>query len=258
MMIKIAYSGEKFHGIARQPGLRTVEGEILHALATIGYTGKIYTASRTDKGVSALCNVIKVDIERTDVCRVLTGLLHDIWAYAYSSQDANPRYCTKQYIYFLPGYYAEDEIRTCCETFSGEHDFFSFAKGTTGNCVRTIHIDYTIHDSLVLFHFTGRSFLWEMIRRIMSAIKAYLTKTITLCDMVNMLERKNPDKQPPAPAENLLLANLVYPFPFTVDTFSLNQLYTHITKQHQFYTMKTAIFAEMLHSDLFKKRKNEN
>lgn len=259
MMIKIAYLGDTFYGFARQPGLRTVEGEILQALTTVGYTGKVYSASRTDKGVSALCNVIKVNMNRKDICRMLTGLLHNIIAYAYTFHDANPRFCTKHYTYFLPGCYPEDELDQCCQLFSGEHDFFAFTKINTKNTMRTISVDYEIKESMVLFHFAGRSFLWEMIRRIMTAIKAYLTQEKPLQNISDMLKRKVDITQKPfpAPAENLLLAHLDYPFSFTLDTFSVNKLYTHIYSQHQFYTMKNTMFTEILHSDPLKKGKKE-
>src|SRR5213594_4061523 len=64
--MKIAYDGTVFHGQARQPGLRTVEGEVIHALVRAPAirdvrTARFESASRTDRGVSALGNVVAFD-----------------------------------------------------------------------------------------------------------------------------------------------------------------------------------------------------
>ena len=64
--LKIAYDGTRFHGYARQPNVRTVEGEILHSLRRAKLlddprAARFEGASRTDRGVSALGNVIAFD-----------------------------------------------------------------------------------------------------------------------------------------------------------------------------------------------------
>ena len=61
--VKFAYDGRKFYGFARQPRLKTVEENILNILVENGFIkdpkeSHFRSASRTDKGVSALGNVI--------------------------------------------------------------------------------------------------------------------------------------------------------------------------------------------------------
>src|SRR3954449_4941116 len=53
--LDVAYDGAGFHGWAAQPGLRTVEGELSAALATVLRVPEVSLtcAGRTDEGVTA-------------------------------------------------------------------------------------------------------------------------------------------------------------------------------------------------------------
>ena len=54
----IGYDGRGFHGFQRQPGQRTIEGELVQLLQAMGLTGGLSFASRTDAGVHAVGQVI--------------------------------------------------------------------------------------------------------------------------------------------------------------------------------------------------------
>jgi Pseudouridylate synthase len=64
--LDLAYDGGAFTGWARQPGLRTVQGELEHALATIfrrvGDPPRLTVAGRTDVGVHATGQVAHLDL----------------------------------------------------------------------------------------------------------------------------------------------------------------------------------------------------
>jgi tRNA pseudouridine38-40 synthase len=73
--VDLAYDGSGFHGYARQPGVRTVQGELEHALEP--HTGAIETfvAGRTDKGVHATGQVVSFTVDRViDPSRVMRSL----------------------------------------------------------------------------------------------------------------------------------------------------------------------------------------
>ena len=110
--LKFGYEGWRFHGSQVQPGQRTVEGDISAALeAILGKEGmqraKLRAASRTDAGVSALGNVLCVDVDMqpTDLVNALNANLDGIWVHSYAEVDEefNPRHASsREYRYFLP------------------------------------------------------------------------------------------------------------------------------------------------------------
>ncbi|MBR5950375.1 MAG: tRNA pseudouridine synthase A, partial [Actinomycetaceae bacterium] len=63
LRLDLAYDGSAFHGWAYQPGLRTVEGALRDALATVLHEDVSLTVGgRTDAGVHARGNVVHVDV----------------------------------------------------------------------------------------------------------------------------------------------------------------------------------------------------
>ena len=63
LRLDIAYDGSDYSGWAKQPGLRTVQGEVEDVLAMIfRIPCQLTVAGRTDKGVHALGQVAHVDV----------------------------------------------------------------------------------------------------------------------------------------------------------------------------------------------------
>lgn len=69
--LDIAYDGTGFNGWARQPGQRTVQGELEAALATVlqryGPAPTLVVAGRTDAGVHAIGQVAHLDLTESQV-----------------------------------------------------------------------------------------------------------------------------------------------------------------------------------------------
>lgn len=72
--LDLAYDGGGFTGWARQPGLRTVQGELEAALTTIfrraGEPPRITVAGRTDVGVHATGQVAHIDLDEEQVAEL--------------------------------------------------------------------------------------------------------------------------------------------------------------------------------------------
>jgi tRNA pseudouridine38-40 synthase len=64
LKLTVEYDGTAFRGWARQPGERTVEGEVRRALGELyARVDELAVAGRTDTGVHALANVVSVEVD---------------------------------------------------------------------------------------------------------------------------------------------------------------------------------------------------
>jgi tRNA pseudouridine38-40 synthase len=151
--LKILYQGTLYSGWQIQPGIKTVQGEIAHALQTIlGHPVDTMGSGRTDAGVHARAQIMHFDTDKDlspNFLRHLNFLLpNDIAATILlisSNKNAHARYSAtwRQYRYFvhfeknpffqatslqLP-YSPNQRILTeCAQLLFGTHDFGAFGK----------------------------------------------------------------------------------------------------------------------------------
>lgn len=181
--VKIAYLGRLFSGSQVQPGLYTVEGQVISDLVTTG-KGRpeewfdLKTSSRTDAGVNALGNVIVFNTAFSDnesLLRALNSISRNVYymSVADVDKDFNPRYANRRrYRYEVTHTDVDiDRMRECAEIFRGHHDFRRFCKydGKTTETDLT-HISVRKEGGSVILEYESRYFLWNMIRRISAAI----------------------------------------------------------------------------------------
>ncbi len=236
--IKFAYDGKDFFGYARQPNLRTVEGELINVLIKHGLikdTKKSYfrSASRTDKGVSATCNVISFTTDSFDMkhLRELSDEFSDIILYGFTQVDTdfNPRYAKhRRYTYYLHLLKDVDveKIISASNIFTGEHDFSNFARVENHkNPIRQIdNIIFSITNDFLVIEFYAQTFLWQQIRRIVFALEKIGTGKLDEKQVKNALD--NPDINVNfgmAPAKPLILSEIVYDFDFEYDKYLFNK-----------------------------------
>lgn len=72
--LDIAYDGAPFFGYAKQPNVRSVQGDLEMALAPHTGEAHTYVAGRTDKGVHASEQVVSFTCDELDTDRVLRSL----------------------------------------------------------------------------------------------------------------------------------------------------------------------------------------
>ncbi len=212
MMLKFAYDGTKFYGYQRQKNLRTVEGEILKVLREYGISDKIKSASRTDRGVSALGNVIRVDtgMSPRDVIGILNSNLLDIFFHSFSLEDVNPRFAElRWYRYHLPKIYEVNELKSAAEIFVGEHDFRNFTKARKNTILTIEDIRVKSTDNFIVVDFFAQYYLWNLVRRIVAAMESYASGNHFGDEIF-----KKKINFGLAPSEPLILMDVIYPFTF--------------------------------------------
>lgn len=224
LAVKIAYDGAPFFGSQRQPGLRTVEQEVVRALQYVKaipgpHEARFQFAGRTDRGVHAACNVFAVDtaFAPAKLVPALNGAMEDVFAYAVAEvPDAfSPRHAAlrRTYEYYLPNPGLDTRLlQDALARFVGEHDFSAFARlEADRDPVRRIHaIDVDVTGPFLLITVTGDSFLWNMVRRIIEAARRVAAGEVPLVAVDDALAGRGDADLGVAPAENLILAGVEY------------------------------------------------
>lgn len=181
--LKFAYDGTKFFGYQRQPQLRTVEGDVLRAMMKLGIIKSVrgsryQAASRTDRGVSALGNVLAIDT--TFPLESLRGALNSsirdawFWGLAETSDDFSPRRARMRwYRYHLTSEVSLSRLKEAATLFQGDHDFGQFSHEKVSQIRAVDSIQVSRDDVFTVIDLRAKSFLWQMARRIVASLLAY-------------------------------------------------------------------------------------
>ncbi|HUS99798.1 MAG TPA: tRNA pseudouridine(38-40) synthase TruA [Candidatus Thermoplasmatota archaeon] len=226
--LKFAYAGTGFSGYARQPDQRTVEQTILDLLIKQRILDNVHTscfrtASRTDRGVSALGNVCAFETEcsKEEILHQLTTDTSDVFIYGVQSVPPGfyPRHAhRRQYRYYLRRNDLDlNALLSAAALFTGEHNFQNFARvEPLKNPVRTIEsIVISEKHGFFVIDFYAQTFLWNQIRRIISALEKRGRGKLSDEQIRTALEHpeQKVDFQIAAPTP-LILKDIVYDFSF--------------------------------------------
>ncbi len=207
--LAFAYDGTRFDSFARQPGRRTVEGELLRCLRradviddarSAGYV----VASRTDAGVSAAFNVCALDTEVHPGSVAARPEPPDgLWFLSGRRVgDAfNPRHArSRRYRYHLrvPESYDVGRLRTAMRLFVGQHDLRRFAKVEAGrDRVRRVRrVGVRRARGVAEVTVDAPNFLWQQVRRMVAAADGVVLDRWPLAEIREALAR------PGAPARD--------------------------------------------------------
>lgn len=241
----VSYEGTHFHGFARQPRLRTVQGEIERVFEELfAYPVETVGASRTDAGVHARAQVFhftlpkyRIAIEKLPyICarRFPVDLALQSATFVDDGFDARRSVLWKTYRYtivmrrvpdvFLRRYALHepqpldlDAMRDASVHLLGEHDFSSFcaAKAQQASKIRTVHRIHFAHDeqtSRLDIDITGNGFLHHMVRIIVGTLLEVGKGQLQSEDVERILHRRDRRAAgPTAPAHGLCLRHIEYP-----------------------------------------------
>ena len=220
--VKIAYLGDDFFGSQIQPGMKTVEGDILSDLEKICDLNEdaidLRLASRTDRGVNALGNVAVLNSNIDDpetLLKALNSISKSIFyrSFAVVDETFNPRHAAlRKYRYIIPSKGLNlERMRTCAQLFVGEHDLVRFCKSEGKTTVITVDdISVTADEHMVTMDFSARYYLWNMIRRISAALISVGRGDSEITDVKCALEGQDLTFGL-ARADALTLTDVVYP-----------------------------------------------
>lgn len=239
--LTLAYDGTDFRGWARQPGVRTVEGELDQALARLlGEPTKLSVAGRTDAGVHAEGQVVSFAApEGTDpdrIQRALNGILAPEvvvldGGLAPSGFDARHSATGREYVYRIdtgpvpspfsarfvwhrPGRPSIGPMRSAARLLQGRHDFASFCRAPKlpASTVRTLRrLAVSSRGVHVEIRAMADGFLHQMVRSLVGTLVAVGEYKIDAQSMPAILKaRDRATAGPVAPAKGLTLIHVSY------------------------------------------------
>lgn len=203
LRLDLAYDGAAFHGWATQPELRTVQGVIETAIATVlrlATPAPLTCAGRTDTGVHARGQAAHVDLDGVDpdvLARRLRRILPDDISLlgcreAPTGFDARFSALERRYIYRLadgptidpltrghvvawPRRLDVDGMNAAAGPLLGEHDFAAFCRkragATTIRNLRELSVT-RLADGLIETTVRADAFCHSMVRSLMGALVA--------------------------------------------------------------------------------------
>ena len=239
--LDIEYDGSAFSGWARQPGKRTVQGELETALATVLREPVALTvAGRTDAGVHARGQVasFRTAIEvPDDFLRRLNGLTDaDVAITAATAVadgfDARADATSRSYRYRLftrrpsspfergralwwPHRIDREGLDACAEAVLGKHDFTAFTPSQTDH----VHFERRVlaaawedePGDLLVFRVTADAFMRNMVRILVGTMLEVASSRRTVASFTQLLAgASRPQAGETAPPHALYLESVSY------------------------------------------------
>ena len=246
ILLIVAYDGLNYHGWQIQDNGDTIEGELTKAIkALTGETAVIHGASRTDAGVSGLCNRAVFDtasnIKPERFARALNTFLPNDIRVRKSlavAEDYHPKHVKtkKTYQYVIDNeaianplkshawhVYEQlnvEKMREAAGYLLGEHDFTSFCsvKGTTLTNIRYIYslnveerrfFSFAGTGQDIIITITGNGFLYNMVRIIAGTLKEVGRGRLEPIEVKYILEARDRRRACiTAPPQGLTLVNI--------------------------------------------------
>ncbi len=225
LALKFGYNGSAFYGYQRQPGVRTVEGDIISACLGMhafesAEGADFASASRTDRGVHALGNVVAFNthFNPDELIDGLNAKCRNILFHSYLDVSAtfSPRRARmRQYRYLFYDNIDRERLNSAFSHFVGQRDFKNFSKSGSKGRYRSIdRILISEGDGCLLIDFYGRSFLHNMIRRVVAAAQALANGLVEEDDVLRALNGEGSKSFGLAPPQYLILMDVDYGMTF--------------------------------------------
>ena len=258
---RLFYLGDEYHGSQWQPGLRTVQGELIDAL--IAWSGETHSpstvqlAGRTDRGVHSIGQIVLIKTDkRFNVDGVNKHLPDDIrlWAHARAPENFKPRYSIlmRHYRYYLDTTELNLDLslmKQATQLLTGSHNFSLLSKpdGNRGTSATILNMSLRAANGVLLIDVFGISFLWKLVRKIVSLLIRIGNGELQLNVVRKLLEQTNvlPGGINPSPPESLVLLDVIMPIRMNVSKHGRRRMQKELARRLGYLHRSTMILSAL-------------
>jgi tRNA pseudouridine38-40 synthase len=240
--ITFGYDGTDFRGWQVQPGLPSIQAEMLRALEQVTTEHvNIEVSGRTDAGVHAIAQTASFTTNSAIPCENLVKALnrwlpHSVRVFAAEEREPGfharfhavaktyryriyrGKICPPErwrYVHHFPYPLDLDEMRAAAGEFEGTHDFTSFTSPEelpSGSRDRLIHRSELLeHDGELAYEVRGSGFLHHMVRNMIGTLIEVGKGNLCAPDIGQILAALDRKKAgPSAPSKGLWLVGVEY------------------------------------------------
>ncbi len=241
--LHLAYFGKRYHGLQIQPNCETVASKLMSSflkskiLKSNEHT-KLKFASRTDKGVSALQQVLCIENKKKIFLGQINHYLPDdirILAKAEVSNNFDPRMAlskTYRYIIFQKNLNIK-KMRQASKEFIGTKSYHNFTKDKNKNFIREISkIKIQKNSDIVTIDVSAPNFLWQQVRKICYILKEIGESKKPKEDFKKYFNPKIDSLVPSLDSKNLILLKIKYnDLKFEYDKKELNKFMNYLREE---------------------------
>jgi tRNA pseudouridine38-40 synthase len=143
-----------------------------------------------------------------------------------------------------------ERMKEAARIFIGTHDFRNFTKRSERNPVRTIdHLEVRDRGEILCFDVKGESFLWNMVRKIITVLINVGRREIEIEDVAEFLDPQKKVFITPAPPEGLILMEVTYDkVKFVEDPYARKLFLSVLMKNYWDTRTHSAAYQEMMES----------
>lgn len=251
-LARLFYLGDHYYGSQIQPGLKTIQGELVRAISK--WSGESHTShtvqlsGRTDRGVHSFGQLVMITTDkRFSIDGINKHLPEDIvlWAWAKAPEGFKPRSSAllRHYRYFLDESWNvinQDCIRDAISLVVGSNDFHFLSKpDERRNTVTTVlNISLNEISSIKYLDIFGTSFLWKFVRKLvtlLTEIGLEHMKPETILEVLDGSKKTVRGGIEPAPPENLVLMETIVPFRFGTSNYALRRIQNYLGNRRDFF-----------------------
>ena len=240
-LARLFYLGNNYYGSQVQPGLKTVQGELIdamqewskesHSKQTVQFSG------RTDRGVHSFGQLVLLSTDKQlNIDQINKHLPEDIilWARTKAPEGFRPRsgVLMRHYRYYLGSIWKkvdQNQVKKGISLLVGSKDFNMLSKPDEGRNTVTTVLNVVIgQDSGIPFlDVYGTSFLWKFVRKtvtLLTEIGLHNIEPEVILEVLQGIKKRNRGGVEPASPENLILMETIVPFSFISSKYGLKRI----------------------------------